>query len=53
MSGAVLAHVAGLPLEEVLSLAVPLTTSVAVGARAVWVRLRPAPARARTTTSAG
>jgi hypothetical protein len=51
VSGTVLAHVAGLPLEEVLSLAVPLTTSVAVGARAAW--LRRARVRGRRPTSAG
>ena len=40
MNAVVLAHVAGLPVEELLSLAVPLTTCAAVGARAAWQHRR-------------
>ena len=40
MSTVVLAHVTGLPLEELLSLAIPLGTCAAVGMRVAWRQLR-------------
>ncbi|MET0490208.1 MAG: hypothetical protein ABW143_08240 [Acidimicrobiales bacterium] len=40
MSTVVLAHVNGVPLEELLSLAIPLGTCAAVGMRVAWRQLR-------------
>ncbi|MET0825879.1 MAG: hypothetical protein ABWZ89_05130 [Acidimicrobiales bacterium] len=40
MTTVVLAHAAGLPLEELLSLAIPLSTCAAVGMRVAWRQRR-------------
>jgi hypothetical protein len=40
VTAVVLAHAAGFPLEEVLSLAIPLGSCAAVGVRVAWQQLR-------------
>lgn len=41
MTASVLAHVAGLPVEEVVVMAIAGGTTASLGLRLVWQRIRP------------